>query len=146
MRLLTTLLLLCACERVSMMGVSDARPPARADGPPSRPDAAPARADAPPPDALAQRPDAAPGPRRREKDEHVPASEACDSDADCTIYGDPCGKGLVPVNRRFEAAVRRRAQRACPGQDMHYLGLREDFDARCVKHRCRRRNEMILGD
>jgi hypothetical protein len=136
-RALALLLLVSSssCERVARHPrPADAAPPP--DAPPRRPDAPPppdaATPDAPPPDAAPSRPDAGPGPRRRPR----PDPFTCETDADCTIYGDPCGDGLIAINKRFEERAVRAARRRCPDMNMHYLGMKSDFEASCVDHRC----------
>ena len=139
---LLVLCLGCACEKADRVSARDAAP-RPADAAPRVPDASlppdaplPVPDAAPPPDA-ARAPDA--GPRRRSK-----AFDACETDDECTTYGDPCGGGMLPVNKGWIEEARAAAQKRCPGRSMNYLIARSELEGRCVKHRCRHPYETSL--
>jgi hypothetical protein len=147
MHVLGLILLAAACEKVSRLRAPDAGPAADArmvtrdaaplpapDATLPFPDAAPAPVDARPRSADA-RPSPVPDPRKQRLD-------ACETDADCTTYGDPCGRGIFPVNRLHEERAHAIAQRKCPGESMGYLTTREGTATRCVRNRCRMGNEL----
>jgi hypothetical protein len=129
--------LVAACEKVSRqrapLGVDAAAVPAPDAMRPS-PDGAPGLADARP--AV---PDGRPPTRPQRLD-------ACDSDADCTTYGDPCGRGIFPVSRLHEERVRAAAQKDCPGESINYLTTQDGSATRCLRKRCRMANEIGVGD
>jgi hypothetical protein len=133
------LIIAAGCEKVSRHRVPDARPappPPPVDAAPPRVDAAPAPPDAAPPPPDAAPPPPSPRPGRR---------DACETDDDCTTYGDPCGGGIFPVAKRHKDRALAVAQRKCPHENMAYLTTLDATRTRCVRNRCRMANELELG-
>ncbi len=144
--LLGVLVFVSACEKVSRVAALDAGP-AAPDAALHEPDAALPEIDAATmdaPDAASLVPDAAPDPpdARSRPPRRPRRADACVSDADCTTYGDPCGRGIFPVNRLHEADVVAAAQKKCPGEDMAYLTTEGATRTRCVRNRCRMADEL----
>ena len=133
--LLALVTLVPACERASRLRRKEhADAAVRVDATPAPvpvPDAAPVAPDAAPPAA-----DAGPRPRPPRR------LDGCETDADCTTYGDPCGGGIFPVNRLNEERAVARAQKRCPGENMAYLIAIGSTRTRCVQKRCRMANAL----